>query len=110
MHDIFNKDMMSLKSKKLFLFDMDGTIYNGNVLFDGTLDLLSSIDRMEGKYVFITNNSSRSVNDYITKLASMGIPVTKENFFTSTQATVMYINNNCADKLIYCMGTNSFFE
>ena len=110
MHDIFNKDMMSLKSKKLFLFDMDGTIYNGNVLFDGTLDLLSSIDRMGGKYVFITNNSSRSVNDYIMKLTSMGIPVTKENFFTSTQATVIYINNNCADKLIYCMGTNSFFE
>ena len=110
MHDIFNKDMMSLKSKKLFLFDMDGTIYNGNVLFDGTLDLLSSIDRMGGKYVFITNNSSRSVNDYITKLTSMGIPVTKENFFTSTQATVMYINSNCANKLIYCMGTDSFFE
>ena len=110
MYDIFNKDMMLLKSKKLFLFDMDGTIYNGNVLFDGTLDLLSSIDRIGGKYVFITNNSSCSVKDYIVKLTSMGIPVTEENFFTSTQATVIYINNNYANKLVYCMGTSSFFE
>lgn len=110
MYDIFNKYMVSLKSKKLFLFDMDGTIYNGNVLFDGTLDLLSKIDEMGGKYVFVTNNSSCSVRDYIIKLSSMGIPVSVENFFTSSQATVMYINNNYPDKLVYCMGTNSFLE
>lgn len=110
MYDIFNKYMVSLKSKKLFLFDMDGTIYNGNVLFDGTLDLLSKIDEMGGKYVFVTNNSSCSVRDYIIKLSSMGIPVTEENFFTSTQATIMYINSNYANKLIYCMGTSSFLE
>jgi len=40
------------------------------------------------KYVFITNNSSKSVNDYITKVNGLGIKADKDNFFTSAQATV----------------------
>ena len=71
MHDRFNQDLSPLKQKKLFLFDMDGTIYNDNVIFDGVLELLSKINSLGGKYVFITNNSSRSVNDYISKLSNM---------------------------------------
>ncbi len=43
-NDIFNQQTTSLKSKKLFLFDINETIYNGNILFDGTLELLSKID------------------------------------------------------------------
>ena len=32
-----------LRSKKLFLFDMDGTLYLGNRLYDFTLELLSTL-------------------------------------------------------------------
>lgn len=49
-----------------------------------------------------------SVRDYIVKLSSMGIPAATENFFTSSQATVMHINNNYPGELVYCMVTNSF--
>ena len=38
--------MSSLKNKKLFLLDMDGTIYLDNDLFDGTLDFLDYIKEM----------------------------------------------------------------
>ena len=33
-------DMTTLSQKKLFLFDIDGTIAVGNDLLDGTLELL----------------------------------------------------------------------
>ena len=52
--------MNGLKNKKLFLFDMDGTIYLDNDLFDGTLDMLEHIRKIGGKYIFLTNNSSKS--------------------------------------------------
>ncbi|MBP5465979.1 MAG: hypothetical protein J6Y43_00240 [Clostridia bacterium] len=63
MKDYYGKDYSKLKNKKLWLFDMDGTIYLGNKLFGGTLDLLGNISKNGGKYVFITNKLSKGIDD-----------------------------------------------
>ena len=91
MIDYFGMDASILKDKKLWLFDMDGTIYEENRLFDGTLDLLNSISDNDGRYIFITNNSSKSVVDYISKVTNLGITANADNFFTSAQATIIWI-------------------
>ena len=98
-----------LKKKRLFLLDMDGTIYLGNELFDGTIDFLEYIKSIGGRYIFLTNNSSKSVDKYIEKLSSLGIESTDEDFFTSTNATVMYLKKHPYNK-IYAFGTISFKE
>ena len=105
--DIFGKDASMLKQKKLWLFDMDGTIYNENVLFDGALKLFDSITARKGKYIFITNNSSKSLDDYIKKVKSLGISASNNNFFTSVQATVLYIKSEYPNTKVYCQGTKS---
>ena len=105
--DYFGVDASELKSKKLFLFDMDGTIYEEDVLFDGTIELLNQIVRDGGIYVFITNNSSKSVSDYIAKVNKLGIVADKENFFTSVQATVLLLKEKHPNKVVYCQGTKS---
>ena len=81
--------MSNLKDKRLFLLDMDGTIYLDNDLFDGTLDFLEYVKSVGGRYMFLTNNSSKSVDKYIEKLKSLGIESTAEDFLTSTNATVL---------------------
>ena len=86
--DVWGTATTELAEKKLFLFDMDGTVYKEEKIFDGTLDLLSYIEEIGGKYVFITNNSSRSVVDYIRKVKGMGIQTDADHFFTSTQANI----------------------
>ena len=48
--DYLGKNCDVLKDKKLFLFDMDGTIYCENSLFDGVKELLDVIKRENGKY------------------------------------------------------------
>ena len=58
MTDLTGKNADALSRKKLWLLDMDGTIYNENQIFDGTLDFLARIRQQGGRYVFITNNSS----------------------------------------------------
>lgn len=108
--DIFGKDASILKNKKLWLLDMDGTIYNENTLFDGTLDLLKMIEEMNAKYVFITNNSSRSLNDYVLKVNRMGIKATKQNFYTSVEATILFIKEKYPNIKIYCQGTESMYK
>ena len=83
--------MSGLKDKRLFLLDMDGTIYLDNDLFDGTLDFLDHVKKIGGKYLFLTNNSSKGVDKYIEKLARLGIESVADDFLTSTEATIAYL-------------------
>lgn len=99
--------MSEIKNKKLFLLDMDGTIYLDNDLFDGTLDFLNYVKKIGGRYIFLTNNSSKSVDKYIEKLAGLGIESTADDFLTSTNATISYLNTKDYKK-IYALGTESF--
>ncbi len=99
--------MTTLKHKKLFLLDMDGTLYLDEDLFDGTLDFLSHVKASGGRYLFLTNNSSKGIDKYIEKLARLGIESTADDFLTSTEATIAYLKEKNHNK-IYAFGTTSF--
>jgi HAD hydrolase, family IIA len=111
MKDKFQQDISKLALKKLYLLDMDGTIYLGNDLFPATKPFLKRIRDKGGKYVFITNNSSKSVHDYVEKLQRLGIEdVNEEDFFTSAQAAAILMKQRYKNDLIYVQGTKSFVE
>ena len=110
MLDYNNLPADELKGKNLWLLDMDGTIYEEDRVFDGTIDLLETVRKSGGQYVFLTNNSSRSVEDYIKKVTAMGIAADRDNFFTSSQATVLYLKENYPGALVYCQGTQSLLR
>ena len=92
---------------KLYLFDMDGTLYLGNRLYTFTKELLAEIKRSGGRYLFVTNNSSKSVNDYVKKLACFGIDADRGDFMTSSQATAYYLKKHHWGKTLYVCGTQS---
>ena len=96
-----------LKRINLYLFDMDGTLYLGNRLFPFTMELLDTIRSQGKRYLFMTNNSSKSVADYVKKLKSLGISATRENFITSSQATAYYLKQNYPNHRLYVCGTQS---
>ena len=102
--------MKQLSEKKFFLLDMDGTIYLDNDLFDGTLDFLHEVKKKGGKYLFVTNNSSKGVDAYVNKLTKLGIDADADDFLTSTDATILYLNSNFPGEKFYSMGTKSFTE
>ena len=108
--DYWGVDVSNLMNKKLFLFDMDGTIYEENMVYEGTIDLLAWIEKIGGKYIFITNNSSRSIQDYIVKVRKMGMKADEDNFFTSGQATILYLKEKYLGAKVYCQGTASFIR
>ncbi len=99
--------MERVKTRKLFLFDMDGTLYLGNRLFSFTPELLAAIRAAGGRYLFMTNNSSKSVEDYIHKLEKLGIRAEYDDFLTSSQATAFYLKKNHQGKRLYVCGTDS---
>ena len=100
--------MARLEDKKLFLLDMDGTIYIDEDLFPGTIPFLDAVRERGGRYLFLTNNSSRSVDAYIGKLARMGIPSAREDFLTSVDALIADLRRGPGYRKCYAFGTESF--
>lgn len=99
-----------LKGKKLFLLDIDGTIALDTTLIDGTLDFMNYVLSIGGKYIFITNNSTKSIEDYIIKFNKFKIKVDETSFVTSSYATALYLRETYKDKKIFVLGTKSFIE
>ena len=100
----------TVRKIKLYLFDLDGTLYIGEKLFDFTIPLLKNIRERGSDYLFMTNNSSKSVKDYVKKLGKLGISADTEDFVTSSQATSSYLRKNHPDKVLYVCGTRSLKE
>lgn len=97
-----------LKQIRHVAMDMDGTIYKGSKLFKETIPFLKLLNELKIGYTFLTNNSSRSASDYVTKLKNMGIEINPEQIITSTINTVYYLKNNHPDfKRLYVLGTDS---
>ena len=102
--------MNPIKDIDLFLFDMDGTLYLGNRLYDFTAELLETINAAGKRYLFVTNNSSNSSKDYIDKLEKLGISASYNDFLTSSQATAYYLKQHHTGQRLYVCGTNSLKE
>lgn len=101
--------MISLSQKKLFLFDIDGTIAVGNDLLDGAAELLQYIDSIGGKAYYITNNSTKSNSDYVEKFRhSFGLETTEDLFITSGYMMLQYLLQNYSQDKIFVLGTASF--
>lgn len=99
-----------LKQTELFLFDMDGTIYLEDKVIDGALELLQWIKENKKEYVFLTNNSSKNVKSYLKKLKNLNIEADENNIFSSTHATVNYLNKHYNNSKMYLVGTNDLRE
>jgi len=103
------KALENLKKKKLFLFDIDGTLAVGDTLYEGSAELLSYIDKIGGKSCFITNNSTKSGSDYVQKFrSSFGLKTTEEQFITAGFLTLRFLKENWQGKKIFVLGTSSF--
>ena len=99
--------MTSIKEKKMFMLDMDGTIYNEDTLISGALEFFKLLQERNIGYTFMTNNSSKSKYTYVEKLKHLGINCTVENIASSVNATVNFLNNHKPGAKIYLVGTES---
>lgn len=99
-----------LKKKKLFLFDIDGTIALSEDVIDGTFELLDYIKSIGGRAIYITNNSSRSTADYVEKFGRMKLEAAPEDFVTAGSFTLSYLREHHAEDTLYVMATKSYTE
>jgi NagD protein len=100
-----------LSSIRHVALDMDGTIYRGNTLFETTGPFLALLRELGLSYTFLTNNPSKSVTDYLDHLREIGVPATEDQLYTSTQATIEYLQETYPKiKKLFALGTPSMCE
>jgi NagD protein len=88
--------------------DMDGTIYLGERLFEGTPGFLKLMAALGIGVSFLTNNSSHSRAEYLARLRRMGLEVTPEQVRTSTMATAEYLKLHYPEqRRLFMLGTPS---
>ncbi|MBT5595371.1 MAG: HAD-IIA family hydrolase [Euryarchaeota archaeon] len=89
--------------------DLDGTIYLGGNLIDGALDFLKRCDERGIKRYFLSNNSSRSVKQYVEKLHGFGIPAVEDDVLLSTHDLLAWLASNTITKT-WLIGTEGMRE
>lgn len=103
-----------LQETELFVLDMDGTYYLDSDILDGSLEFLEQVKRLGKRFVFFTNNSSKSPKTYIDKLAKMDTFITRDQIMTSGDVMIQYLKSCYPGKSVYLVGTpdleNNFLE
>ena len=101
----------SLHGVRHLALDMDGTIYSGGTLFAETLPFLDLLKRLGVGHTFLTNNSSKSARDYLTRLRRLGIAAEPGQLYTSTQAMIEHLRErHPAVRRLFILGTPSMIE
>lgn len=103
MNDI--KEM--LNKIKIVLLDLDGTIYLGDKLIGDVVNTLSLLRSAGKKLVYLTNNSSRSDEEYRKKLNARGILDENDDVYTSARATIEFLNAEHKGSSVYLVGTGA---
>src|SRR5688500_9500257 len=87
------------------LFDLDGVLYRGNTPLQGVDELLQFLARRQVAYACITNNASRTREQYSAKLHSIGIRIPAERIVTSATATGVWLRSRAPrGTTIYAIG------
>lgn len=99
-----------LLSKKLFVFDIDGTVSLDATPFDYALDFIHDLRKNGKKVLFFTNNSSCSTEFYYGKLERMGFAPQENEILTSGDVTIDFLLKHRPGKSVYLVGTPDLEE
>lgn len=103
-------DVDALKGIKLFVLDMDGTIYLGDRVFEDALWFVRTMKSHGIKIAYFTNNASRNPKVYYERLTKMGFAPSEEEIVTAGDVTAEFLLQNHPNQPVYLVGTPALEE
>lgn len=102
----------SLPDIDAVFLDLDGTIYLGGDLIDGAEAFLERCQDQGVKRYFLSNNSSKSVSQYLVKLHGLGLDAVEEDVLLSTHDLLAWLEKNSITEtwLVGTEGMRSMLE
>ncbi len=105
-----NNTAAVLKSKKLFVFDLDGTVYLGDRIFPEAVKFINELRNSGRRVLFFTNNASHKHEFYINKLTKAGFSPTSREIMTAGDVTASFIMKEHSADPVYLLGTTELWE
>ncbi|WP_054703670.1 TIGR01457 family HAD-type hydrolase [Bacillus sp. JCM 19041] len=99
-----------MKSYSGYLFDLDGTVYHGNVPIPSAVRFINTLANKGIIYGFVTNNSTRSPDEVAAKLNQLGINAQPSQVMTSSMATAIYLQKTHPHAAISIIGERGLKE
>ncbi len=87
-----------------YIFDLDGTIYLGDEVLPGARELLAAL-RAEGRrVVFLSNNPTRTREQYVAKLRAMGLAADLGEVINSSHVLVQWLLEHAPGAPLFVCG------
>lgn len=95
-----------LREIDVYFCDLDGTLYVGDEFIEGASEFVATMRGMGKRIFFLSNNSSKSKAQYVSKLKSMGVSATEEEIILSTDGVISFlVREGVRD--VHVLGTNA---
>ena len=90
--------MESFKNIRALIIDMDGVLWHGTQAIPGLVEFFQTLNDLDIRYILATNNASLTPEQYVLKLANMGVTVSQKQILTSGMATALYLSERVNPK------------
>ncbi|WP_262965104.1 HAD-IIA family hydrolase [Methylobacter psychrophilus] len=100
--------MQPFTNIRALIIDMDGVLWHGTQPIPGLNEFFQTLDDLQIRFILATNNASLTPDQYVTKLAQMGVTVTQQQILTSGTATALYLSKqvNPAETRVFVIGVD----
>ena len=96
-----------LRETRLFLLDLDGTVYLDDAPVGNMRETLARLRACGKKLVYLTNNSSKTPEEYEKKLRRIGLWGAGDGVYTSAMAAIEYLNARHAGARVHVLATDA---
>ena len=99
-----------LRDIRGLVIDMDGVLWRGDTPMRGLVEFFDLLRRRSIRFRLATNNPTRTPQQYVAKLAGMGVSVAEDEILTSAVVTAQYLRQELPGAQVYVVGTASLRE
>lgn len=93
---------------KGLILDMDGVLWHDTQAIGNLPAIFNTISELGLRFVFGTNNATKTAVEYQRKLRGFGLEIQAEHIITSAAATALYLKNHFAPgTCVYVVGSAS---
>ncbi|KAL0248918.1 hypothetical protein GEMRC1_004152 [Eukaryota sp. GEM-RC1] len=91
--------------------DVDGTLYSENQVVPGAIDFVRACVTNHKSVFFVTNNSTLTVDDYVSKLNGFGFSTSAHYVRTSAAETLRYLRRSFTkDSTVLVLGQDGLID